>query len=126
MPSFQVVEIMGHIGRDPETRFTQSGIAKTSFSVAVSDRWKKDGEVHEETEWFNVVAWRKEWLDGRILKGDLVLVRGKLKTREYEKDGQKRRVTDLVADTVMPINGKKAAGAGDEVPDGSGDPDVPF
>lgn len=113
MPSYQSVEVLGHIGRDPETKYTQSGVPKTTFSVAVSERWKdkQTGEVKEKTEWFSIVAWRKEWLAERIRKGDLVMVKGKIESREYtDRDGVKRRVSDLVADTVLPLHGRKADG----------------
>jgi single-strand DNA-binding protein len=111
MPSFQRVEIMGHLGKEPETRFTPSGVSKTSFSVAVSERWKDktSGEFKEKTEWFNVVAWRKDWLANQITKGDLVFVAGKIETRSYEgKDGQKRYISELNADSVLPLHGRKA------------------
>jgi single-strand DNA-binding protein len=113
MPSFQRCEIMGHLGKDPETKFTPSGIAKTTFSVAVSERWKDKNsqEWKEKTEWFNVVAWRKDWLANHLGKGGLVFVAGKIETRSYEgRDGQKRYITELIADQVIPIATGGAAG----------------
>ena len=94
------VMIIGNVGRDPEMRYTPSGAAVTSFSVAVSRRWTTpDNEVRDETEWFTVVAWDKlaETCNQLITKGRKVYVEGRLQTRSWEgQDGQKRRATEVI------------------------------
>lgn len=103
--SFQQVTILGNLGRDPEMRYTPGGQAVTTFGVACSRSWKAEGatEWTEETEWFNVVVWGRdaESTAERLRKGSKVMIVGRMKTREYEKDGIKRRVTDLVAERVV-------------------------
>lgn len=104
--SFQQVTILGNLGRDPEMRYTPGGQAVTSFSVACSRSWPKpgaEGQWEEETEWFNVVVWGRdaEATAERLRKGSKVMIVGRMKTREYEKDGIKRRATDLVAERVV-------------------------
>src|ERR1700752_1687451 len=81
------VQIIGHLGRDPEMRYTPSGRPVTSFSVAVSRAWTStDGERHEETEWFNVVAWSNlaETCKQVLTKGQQVYIEGLLQTRRWE------------------------------------------
>jgi len=90
--SVNKVILVGHLGRDAETKFTPGGAAVTRFSVATSRRWKdKDsGEWKEETDWSNVTLWRSENLANYLTKGKQVYVEGRLHTRSYEdKDGKK-------------------------------------
>ncbi|MBM3776054.1 MAG: single-stranded DNA-binding protein [Acidobacteria bacterium] len=106
--SVNKVILIGNLGRDAETRFTPSGVARTLFSVATSRRWKdqQSGEWKEETDWSNVVLWRTENLSPYLLKGKQVYVEGRLQTRNYEdKDGKKVYVTEVVADEVILLGG---------------------
>ncbi|MBJ95241.1 MAG: single-stranded DNA-binding protein [Rickettsiales bacterium] len=92
------VILLGNLGKDPEVRYTKSGKAVTSFSLATSERAGRDG--NERTEWHNIVAWDKlAELCGRLVrKGNKVYVEGRLQTREYEdRDGNKRWSTEVVA-----------------------------
>lgn len=95
MLSVNVVVIQGHLGRDPELRRTAQGVPVLTLSVATSEG--KRGE-NETTEWHRVVAWGSlaETL-GRARKGDAVHLSGRLQTRSYEKDGQKRHITEIKA-----------------------------
>jgi single-strand DNA-binding protein len=99
------VIIIGNVGRDPEMRFTPSGRPVTSFSVAVSRTWTSaEGERHEETEWFNVVAWGNlaEICKTHLGKGQLVYIEGRLQTRGWEDDaGKKHFRTELVANEMI-------------------------
>lgn len=99
------VIIIGNVGRDPEIRFTPSGRPVTSFSVAVSRTWTSaEGERHEETEWFNVVAWGNlaEICKTHLSKGQLVYIEGRLQTRGWEDDaGKKHFRTELVANEMI-------------------------
>ncbi len=95
------VMIIGHVGRDPEMRYTPSGRPVTTFSVATTRTWhSSDGERHEETEWFNVVAWGSlaEICKQHLHKGKQVYIEGRLQTRRWEDaDGKKHFATELVA-----------------------------
>lgn len=103
--------VLGHLGKDAETRFTQSGVAVSKFSLATSRRWKdQSGEVKEETDWHNVVVWRQENLANYLTKGKQVYVEGRLQTRSYEdQDGVKRYITEIVADDVLLLAGQNGA-----------------
>jgi single-strand DNA-binding protein len=103
--------LIGHLGRDAETKFTQSGVAMTRFSVATNRRWKdqQTGEWKEETDWVNVVLWRQENLGQYLLKGKQVYVEGRIQTRSYEdKDKKKVYSTEVVADDVILLSGSGA------------------
>ena len=99
------VMIIGNLGRDPEMRYTPSGRPVTSFSVAVSRSWNSpDGERHEETEWFNVVAWSNlaETCKQYLTKGQQVYIEGRLQTRRWEdQEGKKHFNTEVVADRMI-------------------------
>lgn len=104
--SVNKVILVGNLGKDAETKFTPSGVAKTTFTIATSRSWKKGDEWQEETQWHNVVLWRNENLSTHLLKGKQVYVDGRIETRSYDgKDGQKRYITEIVADTVILCGG---------------------
>ena len=108
--SLNKVLIIGNLGRDPEMRYTPSGNAVTSFTVATSRSWNTpDGETREETEWFNVVAWNKlaEVCNQYLSKGNRVYIEGRLQTRSWDgPDGQKRYKTEVVATDMIMLGGK--------------------
>jgi single-strand DNA-binding protein len=99
------VMIIGHLGRDPELRYTPSGRPVASFSVATSRTWtSSDGERREETEWFNVVAWGNlaEICKTHLAKGQQVYVEGRLQTRGWEdENGTRHYRTELVANEMI-------------------------
>ena len=107
------VMIIGNLGRDPEMRYTPSGKAVTSFSVAVSRSWLKgEGERTETTDWFNVVAWGRlaEICSQYLTKGSMVYVEGRLETRSWEaENGQKHFRTEVVASDVNILDRKGRA-----------------
>jgi single-strand DNA-binding protein len=108
--------IIGNLGRDPEMRYTPSGQAVTQFTVAVNRNYKDhDGNWQEETEWFRVVAWGPlaERTAEYLRKGRKVYVEGRLQTRQWEgQDGQKRYTTELIAQTVTPLDPRPRDGEG--------------
>ena len=113
--SVNKVILVGHLGRDAETKFTPGGVSVTSFSVATSRRWKdqQSGEWKEETDWSNVTLWRAENLAQYLTKGKQVYVEGRLQTRSYDdKDGKKVYRTDVVADEVILLSGGGGGGGG--------------
>jgi single-strand DNA-binding protein len=102
--------VIGHLGRDPEMRYTPNGQAVTSFSVASSRRYTtSSGEQREETEWFNVSAWGKlgETCNQYLTKGRQVYVEGRLSSRTYEaRDGQTRVALDISLTDVQFLGGR--------------------
>jgi len=136
MPNRNVHEVMGHLGRDPELRYTPSNQPVCRLSIATSNDYKKGSEwVKNPPSWHNVVVWGElgELVVEHFRKGDAIMVRGRSKTREYESKGQKRRITEVIANEVyMPIYPKKAQDSQvaeepmiddyDELPDA----DIPF
>ena len=114
--SVNKVILLGNLGRDAETKFTPSGVARTTFSIATSRRWKdqQSGEWKEETDWHNIVLWRSENLANYLTKGKQVYVEGRLQTRNYEdKDGKKVYMTEVVAEEVILVGGRGGAEAGE-------------
>ncbi len=110
MPSLNRVQLIGRLGKDPESRFTPTGKKVTSFSLAVGQRWKgADGKVKEQTEWFNIEAWGRigEICQQYLQKGRLVFIEGRLKTDRYEDKGETKYFTKVVA-TSMQMLEKKA------------------
>lgn len=111
MASFNRVVILGNLGQDPELRYTQSQNAVCTLNVATTDyRTSADGQKQEFTEWHRVVVWNKqaENCAKYLAKGRSVMVEGRLQTRSFEdKQGQKRYITEIVAQTVQFIGGQR-------------------
>ena len=131
MASVNKVILIGNLGRDPELRYTQGGQAVANFTLATNERFSsKDGEKQERTEWHRIVAWGRtgELCAQYLSKGRSVYLEGRLQTREWEdKEGQKRRTTEVVANTVQFLGAPKGGGgAGREAGyDGGGDEPPP-
>ena len=110
MPSLNRVQLIGRLGKDPETRFTPTGKKVATFSLAVSERWKSaEGESKENTEWFNVEAWGRlgEVCQQYLHKGSLVFLEGRLKTDKYEdKGGETKYYTKVVALSMQMLDKK--------------------
>jgi len=113
--SVNKVILLGRLGKDAETRFTPSGVPRTTFSMATDRRWKdqQTGEWKEETDWHNVVIWRRENVANFLTKGKQIYVEGRIQSRSYDdKDGNKRYITEVVADDVVLLGDRgDAAGA---------------
>jgi len=105
------VQIIGHLGREPEMRYTPSGKAVTTFTVAVSRSWNStDGERHSETEWFNVVAFGNlaEICKQYLVKGKQVYIEGRLQTRRWDdKEGVKHSIVEVVANEMMMLGDRR-------------------
>jgi single-strand DNA-binding protein len=114
--SVNKVILVGNLGKDPELRYTPSGAAVTTFSIATSERYKdKDGNKQEKTEWHNIVAWRQlAEICGKYLhKGKQVYIEGKIQTRSYDdRDGNKKYITEIVADQMHMLGGRDDQGGG--------------
>lgn len=121
--SFNKVILIGNVGRDPEIRRFENNI-KASFSLATSETYTpKGGEKVTQTEWHNVVAWRRlaEIAESYIKKGSQILVEGKLRYRSYDdKDGNKKYIVEVEADTIQLLgrkpDGQSASGQSSERP----------
>jgi len=96
--------LIGHLGKDPETRHSQSGAAITSFSLATNESWNnKEGQREERTEWHRIVAFGKlaEICGQYLKKGKQVYIEGRLQTRSWDdRDGNKRYTTEIVANNM--------------------------
>jgi single-strand DNA-binding protein len=104
MPSYNRIEIIGNLGKDPEMRYTPNGKPVATFSVAVNKTVTgKDGQPEKVTDWFNVKVWDKlaETCNQYLSKGKSVFVVGTLHINNYEKDGQKRLFVEINADRVI-------------------------
>jgi single-strand DNA-binding protein len=113
--SVNKVILLGHLGRDAETKFTPGGVSRSTFTVATNRRWKdqSSGEWKEETDWHNVVLWRSENLANYLMKGKQVYIEGRLQTRSWDdKDGQKKYMTEVVADDLILLGGRGDSGGG--------------
>jgi single-strand DNA-binding protein len=101
MPALNRVQLIGRLGKDPETRLTPNGKKVANFSLAVGERWKSTGgEAKEHTEWFNIEAWGRlgEICQQYLHKGSLAYIEGRLKTDKYEdKSGETKYFTKVVA-----------------------------
>lgn len=119
------VMVIGHLGRDPEMRYTPSGRPVTSFSVVTTRTWTSaEGERHEESEWFNVVAWGNlaEICNQYLSKGQQVYVEGRLQTRGWEdKEGKRHYRTELVASEMIVLGERRSSLPSSTLPDDHGD-----
>ncbi len=99
MPALNRVQLIGYLGKDPEGRFTPTGKKVTHFSMAITQRWKSQGETKEYTEWVNIEAWGRlgEVCQEYLKKGSLVYVEGRLKTDRFEDKGETKYYTKVVA-----------------------------
>lgn len=111
--SLNRVMLIGNLGKDPELRYTTSGVAVATFSLATNESWKdQDGNTQERTEWHNIVAWKKlaeicgEWLK----KGKKVYIEGRIQTRSYDdkNTGTKKYMTEIVAENMIMLDSKSA------------------
>ncbi len=121
--SVNKVILVGNLGKDPELRYTPSGAAVATFSLATTEKFKdRSGEMQEKTEWHNIVVWRQlAEICGKYLhKGKQVYIEGRIQTRSYDdRDGNKRYITEIVADQMQMLgrageeSGGQARSAGD-------------
>jgi single-strand DNA-binding protein len=105
------VMLTGHLGADPEMRYTPQGSAVTTFRVAANRSWKSaDGTQHDDTEWFRVVAWDKlaEVCNQYLTKGTRVYVEGRLQTRKWQdQNGQERYTTEVIANDMIILSSRQ-------------------
>lgn len=104
------VILVGNLGADPETRYMQDGNAVTNIRMATSQMWKdrETGQQNERTEWHRVVFFRRlaEIAGEYLKKGSKVYIEGQLRTRQWERDGQKHYTTEIVADEMQMLDSR--------------------
>lgn len=148
--SVNKVILVGNVGKDPEIRHLDSGVAVASFSMATSESYNaKNGERVTTTEWHNIVLWRglAEVVEKYVKKGSRLYIEGKITSRQYEKDGVTKYFTEIVANNMVMLDSKNSQTDGDnsgqhsapntstsstpqasepQVNDSEGDDDLPF
>jgi single-strand DNA-binding protein len=110
MPALNRVQLIGNLGKDPESKFTPTGKKVCHFSMGVTQRWKTGGETKEYTDWFNIEAWGRlgEVCQQYLKKGSLVFVEGRLHTDRYEDKGETKYYTKVVALSLQFLDRKPA------------------
>ena len=128
--SVNKIVLVGHLGADPESRFTPSGVAVTTFNMATNESWKnKDGEYEDRTEWHRIVLFGKaaETASEYMKKGQLTYVEGRIRTRSWEdKDGMTRYTTEVLGDRFTMLGRKGENQSAAPVDAGGDDDDLPF
>jgi single-strand DNA-binding protein len=115
--SINKVILVGRLGRDPELKYTASGVPFCRFSMATDEGWtdKGSGERTERTEWHNIVVWDKlaEICNNYLTKGRMVYIEGSLQTREWDdQEGNKRKTTEIRARDMVLLGGPSGEGGG--------------
>lgn len=116
MAGINKVILVGNLGRDPEMRYTQNGVAVCSFSLATSETYRDrtSGEKVTQTEWHNIILWRglAETAEKYLRKGSSVYIDGKIRTRKWEdQQGQTRYTTEIIADTMQMLDRRDSSAA---------------
>jgi len=111
------VTLIGNVGKDPETRYLESGVPVSTFSLATSESFKnKNGERVTSTEWHNIVLWRglAELAEKYVHKGDPLFIEGKIRTRTWEdKEGRRRYTTEIIANNMIMLSPRDKSDNGD-------------
>jgi single-strand DNA-binding protein len=110
MPALNRVQLIGNLGKDPETRYTPTGKKVTHFSIAVNQHWKNsDGETKEVTDWFNIEVWGRlgEICQEYLHKGSLVFLEGRLRTDRVENQGEVRYFTKVIVQHMQMLDRKQ-------------------
>ena len=123
MKGLNKVQLIGNLGKDPEIRYTPEGKQLAKFSMAINRSYKnKEGETIDDTQWFNIEAWTglAKVIEEYLKKGDRVYIEGRLKTESYDKDGETKYFTKIVARELIMLGSSRNGGAGEE------EDDIPF
>jgi single-strand DNA-binding protein len=122
MASVNKAILIGNLGRDPELRYTPSGAAVCTFSIATSEKWrdKQTNEMKESTNWHNIVLWGKqaELAKQYLTKGSPVYIEGRIQTRSWDDNGVKKYITEIVGQRLQFLGRRtgEAAAEGDAPP----------
>ncbi len=139
MAGVNKVILVGNLGKDPELRYTPSGQAVASFSLATGEKWKdKDGNMQDKTEWHNIVVWGRMAENAKeyLAKGRQVYIEGRIQTRSWDdKDGNKKYMTEIVTQNMQFLGSRGDQGSAPSAPPPSApqpadlageDDDLPF
>lgn len=113
MAGVNKVILVGNLGKDPEVRHLESGVAVASFTIATSETYKdrNSGEKKTLTEWHNIVLWRglAEIAEKYLHKGDQIYIEGRLRSRSWESESGTRYITEIVGDNMVMLGGKRSS-----------------
>ncbi len=133
MSNVNEARILGYLGKDPDSRYTNSGTAWCSFDVGTSDSIKQqDGSWKSITDWHRVVVWKKqaENCAKYLKKGSKVYIEGSMKKRSFEKDGRKQYIAEILAHKIVFLSERKLEPEGERVQEENTDTvfdqDIPF
>jgi single-strand DNA-binding protein len=116
MSGVNKVILIGRLGKDPEVRSLESGVSVANFTMATTETYRdrNSGEKKEITEWHNIVVWRglADVASKYLHKGDQVYIEGKIRSRSYEKEGQTKYITEIVADNLTMLGSKGSGSSG--------------
>ena len=124
MSGINKVILVGNVGKDPEVKYLEGGVAVAKFPLATSEVYKnKEGQRVESTEWHNIVMWRglAEVAEKYVRKGKQLYIEGRIKTRTYGEENNKKYFTEILADT-MTMLGTRGDGSGSSTHSGTSEP----
>ena len=111
MSGVNKVILIGYVGKDPEVRYLEGGVAVARLPLATSESYKnKEGQKTEQTEWHNIVLWRglAEITEKYVRKGRQIYIEGKIRSRSYGDENNKKYITEIIADTMTMLGGPRA------------------
>lgn len=120
MAGINKVILVGNLGRDPEIHTFSDGTKKASFSLATTESYKdREGKRVDQTEWHNIVLWRglAEIAEKYLRKGDQIYLEGKIRRREYEDNGQKKFIYEILGDNMIMLGGARKEGTPSPAPE---------
>ncbi len=118
MSGVNKVILVGHVGKDPEVRYLEGGVGVARFTLATNESYKnKEGLKVEQTEWHNIVLWRNlaEIAEKYVRKGKLLYIEGKIRSRSYGDENNKKYITEIIADTMTMLGGPRVEDANGRV-----------
>jgi len=110
--SVNKVILIGNVGKDPEVNYIKEDLPVAKFTLATSESYTKDGQKVTNTEWHNIVVWRglAKVVEQYVKKGSKLYIEGKITNRQYEKDGQTKYFTEIVANQMQMLDSKNSQG----------------
>ena len=108
--SINKVILIGNVGKDPEVNYIKEDLPVARFTLATSETYTKDGQKVTNTEWHNIVIWRglAKVVEKYVKKGSKLYLEGKITNRQYEKDGQTKYFTEIVANNLQMLDSRNA------------------
>ncbi|MFM2135871.1 MAG: hypothetical protein RL021_1271 [Bacteroidota bacterium] len=131
MSGVNKVILIGNVGKDPEVKYLEGGVAVAKFPLATTESYKnREGQKVDQTEWHNIVLWRglAEVAEKYVTKGKQLYIEGKIRTRSYEENNVKKYFTEIIADSMTLLGGPRDSGSGSDnkVVETAAKEDMPF